>query len=238
MKNSIKKISKEKIKEINLVIFAFVLVGIGYVNFANKDNTTLETYAKSTNSLGDVELVSSNAILVENDSQNELSKSINTDNNISNEIQDEYNQDIKNKSEEEINHNKETEEVNSKDSINTSKSEILNYFSEVKLNRDIMYDEILETYQKMIDSSTISNEQKSIAVQEIEKITKQKKSISIAEELIKLKGFENVAILANDDIVNVIVRIAVLNKEQVVQIQNIVTKELGVEVQNISISTK
>lgn len=192
------------------------------MNFANNDNKAIETYAKSTNSLGDVELVSGNVVkdvaLVENDSFNNgtvlLDNKINSDINVSEE--------------------QESTEV-SNNSSTTNKS---NYFSEVKLNRNMMYDEVLETYQKMIDSNTISSEQKSIAVREIEKITKQKSSISIAEELIKLKGFENVVILINDENVNVIVRIAVLSKEQVVQIQNIVTKELGVEVSNISISTK
>ena len=227
-----KKINKEKLKEISLVSFAFLLVGIGYVNFANNDNMVLETHAKSTNSLGDVELVSSNAVLVENDFQN-----VSSNNNIvSNEVQDES-KEMQTNTElrediEEINSESVNEEVKETNSSTT------NYFSEVKLNRDIMYDEILETYQKMVDSNTISSEQKSIAVKEIEKITKQKSSISIAEELIKLKGFENVVILVNDENINVIVRIAVLTKEQVVQIQNIITKEFGVEVQNISISTK
>ena len=90
----------------------------------------------------------------------------------------------------------------------------------------------------MVDNVNISSEQKSIAIQEIDKLAKQKKSISVAEELIKLKGFENVVILVNNDNVNVVIRIAVLSKEQVVQIQNIVTKELQVDISNISISTK
>ena len=58
------------------------------------------------------------------------------------------------------------------------------------------------------------------------------------EELIRLKGFEDVVILMNDNNINVIVRIAVLTKAQVVQIQNIVMKELQVSVDQISISTK
>lgn len=229
LKDFFRKINKEKLKEISLVSFAVALVGIGYVNFANNDNMSLETYAKSTNSLGDVELVSSNAILVENDSQATLS---NVDNNI---VNNEVQTDIESiKEADKIN----SESSNSEEKVEETSGDVTNYFTEVKLNRNIMYDEILETYQKMVDSNTISSEQKSIAVQEIEKLTKQKSSIAIAEELIKLKGFEDVAILVNDDNVNVIVRIAVLSKEQVVQIQNIITKELGVQVQNISISTK
>ena len=216
-----KNINKEKLKDISLVLFAFALVGIGYVNFANNDTEVLETYAKATNSLGDVELVSANVmngvVLVEND--NNISSN-NIKNNVEREANDKATQD---------------EVVTNSGKVTDDKS---NYFSEVKLNRDIMYDQILETYQKMIDSTSISNEQKSIAVQETQKITKQKSSILVAEELIKLKGFDDVVVLVNDDNVDVIVRIAVLSKEQVVQIQNIIIKELGGKVENISISTK
>lgn len=209
MKIILKKFNKEKVKEIGLVSLALMLVGIGYFNFANKDDLKFESYAKSTNSLGDVELVSSNTVLVENENNNNIISKTVEENVITQEIVD-----------------------------TISNNEVNNYFSEVKLNRDIMYDEILETYQKIIDSNTISSEQKSIAVQEIQKITKQKNSISMAEELIRLKGFEDVVILMNDNNINVIVRIAVLTKAQVVQIQNIVMKELQVSVDQISISTK
>lgn len=214
MKIIFKKFNKEKVKEIGLVSLALMLVGIGYFNFANKDDLKFDTYAKSTNSLGDVELVSSNTVLVENENENQIMV-----NNIISETVE--------------------ENIINQETVNTvSNNEVENYFSEVKLNRDIMYDEILETYQKIIDSNTISSEQKSIAVQEIQKITKQKNSISMAEELIRLKGFEDVVILMNDNNINVIVRIAVLTKAQVVQIQNIVMKELQVSVDQISISTK
>lgn len=201
----LKKFYKEnssKIKDIGLVVFAISLIGIGYINFAQDDNISMENQnliAKSTNTLGDVELVSTNAIV-----ENEVVLVENEE-----------------KIEEDDKGNKEED-----------------YFTEVKLNRNIMFDESLEAYEKILENSTISSEQKAIAIKEIDKITKMKSGVTIAEELIILKGFENVAILVNGENVNVIIRIAVLSKEQVAQIQNIVIKELGVEVQNISITTK
>lgn len=220
MKIFFKKFNKEKIKEVSLVSLAIILIGIGYINFANKEDLKIETYAKTTNNLGDVELVSTNAVLVEND------KTVN--NTISNIIENKIdNTNIENK-----------DNLINNEIKETSSDIFKEYFSEIKLNREIMYDEILETYQKMIDSTSISSEQKSIAMKEIEIITKQKSSISVAEELIKLKGFEDVVILINEENINVIIRIAHLTKAQVVQIQNIVMKELNVNVENISISTK
>jgi len=65
-----KKLNTEKIKEFALIFSAVVLIGVGYVNFSSNSkgmtNEVVETVAKSTNSIGDVELVSSEAVLVDN----------------------------------------------------------------------------------------------------------------------------------------------------------------------------
>ena len=126
----------------------------------------------------------------------------------------------------------------SNESIATSSSDNKNYFSELKMQRNDMYSKSMETYQKIIDSSTISSEQKAIAIQEIEKINKLQNSIQISEELIKLKGFEDVVIYSSEGKIIVIVRIAALSDAQVAQIQNIVSKELNVGVSDITISNK
>ena len=101
-----------------------------------------------------------------------------------------------------------------------------------------MYSKSLETYQKIVDSQSVSPEQKSIAIQEIDKINKTKNAIQTAEELIKLKGFEDVVIYSSNNQISVIVRVTVLSETQVAQIQNIVSKELGVELKDIMISNK
>lgn len=113
-----------------------------------------------------------------------------------------------------------------------------NYFEETKIERDRMYSEMLETYQKIINSSDTPSDQRAIAVQEISNITKTKNGIMIAENLIKNKGFENVVILINNNIVSVVVKSSNLNKEQISKIQNIVERELGVKISNINISNK
>lgn len=113
-----------------------------------------------------------------------------------------------------------------------------NYFEETKIERDRMYSEMLETYQKIINSSDTPSDQRAIAAQEISNITKTKNGIMIAENLIKNKGFENVVILINNNIVSVIVKSPNLNKEQISKIQNIVERELGVKISNINISNK
>ena len=80
--------------------------------------------------------------------------------------------------------------------------------------------------------------QKAIATQEITNITNKKNSILICENLIKNKGFKDVVILENNGNVSVIVKSTSLSQEQISKIQNIVSRELNVEMSNISISNK
>ena len=113
-----------------------------------------------------------------------------------------------------------------------------NYYEETRLERDRMYSESVEVYQKLIDSDKTSEDQKAIAVQEISNLTTTKNAIIVAENLIKNKGIEDVVILENDGVVNVIVKTVQLKAEEVSQIQNIVQRELKVDVGDISISRK
>ena len=130
------------------------------------------------------------------------------------------------------------EEVLKDEYIEEEIDEISDYFNNSKLERDKMYSQMLETYQKITDNNTISSEQKSIAINEISKITNLKNSIMIAENLIKNKGFEDVLILVNESSTSVIVKIDSLSSENVAQIQNIISRELGIEVSKINISNK
>ena len=68
------------------------------------------------------------------------------------------------------------------------------YFSESRINRENRYSQMLETYQKIIDSSEMSSDQKGIAIEEIKKIENQKNGILVSENLIKNKGFNDVVV--------------------------------------------
>ena len=226
------KFSIERLKDAGLVAVAVMLIGIGYANFSGSENNdiqnqVIQTASESENNLGDVQLVNSEATsLVEND---------NTVNNSNTQASNSNSTEIENTVEET---NSETETTSASESSNNTSTSTTEYFTELKLDRDNIYSQKLEAYQQIVDSTAISSEQKAIAIQEIEKITDEQNSISVAEELIKLKGFEDVVIYANDNAVTVIVRSANLSSDQVAQIQNIVTRQLDVSVSNISISNK
>ena len=112
------------------------------------------------------------------------------------------------------------------------------YFASLKLQRETMYSQTLESYQKIIDSSEMSPEQKAIAQNEIIKLNNEKNAILITENLILTKGFSNVIIFVNNENVSVIVKAEKLNTEDVAKIQNIVSRELNTQISNIHISNK
>ena len=121
---------------------------------------------------------------------------------------------------------------------NSSVASTDEYFSATRLERENMYSQMLSTYQEMVNSTEITNDQKAIAIQEINNITNMKNAIMIAENLIKNKNFEDVVILVSNGSASVIVKSSSLNQDQIAQVQNIVCRELNLKAENINISQK
>lgn len=110
------------------------------------------------------------------------------------------------------------------------------YFAKSRIERNNNFAEKLEVYEKMIENEQLSDEQKNTAQEEIKKINNQKNAISIAENLIKLKGFGDVVIMQNEESVNVVVAEEKLTEAKIAQIQNIIQNELGSKTENIHIN--
>lgn len=202
-----------KRNQIIVFILAFMLITAGYVNYNNTVNNVKET-ASLMNSeevagIGDAQLVNSNNVIDENE-ENEL------------------------KQEENNAENPATETNTVQTSVTTGNEQ---YFISSKLERDKMYSQMLETYQKILENSSISEEQKGIAQTEISKIQSIKNSIMIAENLIKNKGFTDLIIFVNDNSISVIVDKEKLEEAEIAQIQNIIVRELNADAQDIHIST-
>ncbi len=126
-----------------------------------------------------------------------------------------------------------------KDSIETSTKVTTaeEYFANARMERDNSFAEQLENYEKILSNTSLNDEQKDFAKQEITRINNTKNAIVIAENLIKMKGFEDGVVLVNDNSVNVIVLADKLEENQVIQIQNIVVNELKIDLNNLHIST-
>lgn len=177
--------------------------------------------------IGDATLVNSGELLEEKDKQNiinTISSANAKENTTNNTVQTNINAENDN--------NTKTNEI-----VETS-TKTDDYFATSKLEREKMYSQMLETYQKLLESTSISGEQKAISEQEITKINQTKNAIMIAENLLSTKGFEESVIFVNDISVSVVVKSNELKQEQIAQIQNIISRELKVDLSNIHISNK
>ena len=117
-----------------------------------------------------------------------------------------------------------------------SSSRIDDYFASSRLGRDTMYSQMIESYQNLLDNQNVSEEQKTVATQEITEINNTQNSIMICENLIKTKGISDVVIFVNDKSINVIVKADTLEQETIAQIQNIIAREMNAEIENIPVS--
>ena len=210
-----------KKNQLIILVIALMFVTAGYLNYTANEGTVTtgtntvkeEQYA----AIGDATLVNSGELLEEGDKQT----IINTINNAN--IAKE---------------NKDNEVKNNEQNTVTTSTKTDDYFDNSKLERDKMYSQMLESYQKILENTSISAEQKAISEQEVAKINQTKNAIMICENLISTKGFANSVIFVNDTSVNIVVKAETLQPEQIAQIQNIITRELKVDITNVHISNK
>ncbi len=112
------------------------------------------------------------------------------------------------------------------------------YFENSRLDRDKMYSQMLETYQKIYEGESTPAEQKTMAVSEIARINSTRNAIMICENLIKTKGIKDVVVFVNDAQISVVADAKELSPEQIAQIQNIISREMPAAIENIHISCK
>lgn len=208
-----------KKNQLVILVIALMFVTAGYLNYTANESAiqtgTNTVKEEQYAAIGDATLVNSGELLEEGDKQN----IINTINN-ANETKQE----------------KETQKPEENALQTGAKTD--DYFDNSKLERDKMYSQMLESYQKILESTSISAEQKAISEQEVAKINQTKNAIMICENLISTKGFTDSVIFVNDTSVSVIVKAESLQPEQIAQIQNIITRELKVDITNVHISNK
>lgn len=201
-----------KRNQLIILVVSFMLITVGYLNFTSDNNATTQT-AELFAELGDATLVSTDAI-VENE---EIENTVGMENEVM-----------------------ENTENNSEENIVKTNAEAVDdtYFTTSKLERENMYSQMLETYQQIYNNAEASTDQKTSAIEEIAKINKTKNAIMIAENLLWAKGFKNIVIFVNENSISVIVGETELRIEQIAQIQNIVSRELNVDAGTIHVSTK
>ena len=225
-----------KKNQIVIYVIALMLMAVAYLNYTTNTaeqsvEASLQMEARddsNTANIGDATLVSSNDVLSNTDTVNESSGNDTTINNTesSNALNNQ------NTTNDNSNSNGETTQTNAQTSTDDD------YFTKSKLERDTMYSQMLESYENILNSTNSLETQKQSATDEIKKINDTKNSIMICENLIQTKGFENSIIFVNGDSISVIIKSDELTQEEVAQVQNIISREMNSEIENIHISTK
>lgn len=223
----------DKFKKNQIVVYAIalMLVVAGYLNYIENDRTVEISAQNQNTNIGDATLVSNNEVAEnENNSEN---------NDLENSKEsEEGRKDVFDSPTDSILEELEDENTEQEFSIKTSSQTEDDYFANSKIEREKMYSQMLETYQKMLENTSISEEQKSIATQEIKKINDTKNAIMICENLISIKGFNNLVVLSNGESINVVIEAKELSEENIAQIQNIITREMNTAMENIHIMKK
>lgn len=235
-----------KKKEVIIYAIALMLVAAGYFNYLNFDSNIVETASeinddstivKDNNKIKEKPIDESKSI----DNIENKNDSMNTTNieeqiiETSEKTEDDEEQNNTNIGDAVLVSNNETNES----SLGSENSENKNYYAATKLERNQMYAEMIKNYEEIISNTNSTEAQKSIATEEISKINKNKNAIMICENLILTKGFKECAIMINDQSVNIVVNVeGGLNTERVSQIQNIISRELSTEIENIHITEK
>lgn len=231
-----------KKNQIIIYVIAVILMTVGYLNYTNKTEelNSVETSLQMENDdsslvagIGDAKLVSSNDVTSESNTTNTATSETNTtseetatnETNTTNESLQEENTEAQ-------------AETETQETSNNQSGTQDDYFEKSKLERDTMYSQMIETYENILNSTNAEETQKQSATDEIKKINDTKNSIMICENLIKTKGFEKSIIFVNDASISIIIGATDISQEEVAQIQNIISREMGAEIENIHISTK
>ena len=214
-----------KKNQVIIYVIAVMLMVAGYLNYTttvSDETAEVSSYnsnntSNSTN-IGDARLVSSevvneNTTNTTNTTENQVAESTTNETNTTNQTID----------------NSSTQETS---------TVVDDYFAKSKLERDTMYSQMIETYENVLNSSNALETQKQSATEEITKINNTKNSIMISENLLKTKGFENSVIFVNNESISVIIGAKELKEEDIAQIQNIISREMKADIENIHISTK
>ena len=240
MKNLLKK------NQIVLFVIGLMVIAAGYLNFTNNNNsveTGALTDSEEMAGIGDARLVSGEVVDANSIDTNSTIESNRNVNDVTNIVTNSVSENTMANNITDATNNINTIGENSQkeaDDIETSSQAVSTdeYFTNSKLERDAMYSQRIENYQNILNNTNVSEAQKKTAQEEITKINNEQNAIMIAENLIKTKGIEDLVIFVNGDSINVIVKGTELEKEEIAQMQNIITRELEADIGNIHIMNK
>ena len=111
-----------------------------------------------------------------------------------------------------------------------------NFTTNARLVREQRRAQSKESLMAIIESTTLSEEQKQSAVETLVNLTGIAEKENAAELLLEAKGFEDPIVNISENEVDVVINATSVTDQQIAQIEDIVTRKTGYEVQNITIT--
>lgn len=118
-----------------------------------------------------------------------------------------------------------------------SKGDMSNYFAEAKLDREQSRAKQKDILTEMLNNDNISETQKSACSDSMLELQQRLEKETAAEAMIKAKGFTDAYVRIDDETVDVVVSKDNLTESEVAQIEDIVKRKTGYNVEQIRIST-
>lgn len=112
----------------------------------------------------------------------------------------------------------------------------VDFIVEAKLAREEVRANSKEALMQIINNESLSEEEKSSAVEKVVELTENAEKESAAESLIQAKGYKNVAVTISEDGVDVMVVADSLDNAARAQIEEIVKSKAGVSADKITIT--
>jgi len=159
-----------KKNQVVIFVIALMLVTAGYLNFSNQQNllpTSSLADSEQMAAIGDATLVSANQT-TKNSVVDEMKN-----NTVSNMVQNsnaQTNSNVQTSGNIQTNINEQTNNQVSASQTNNIPQADNSYYTQSKLDREKMYSQMLENYQKILEADNLSAEEKTTAQEEIKKI--------------------------------------------------------------------
>lgn len=123
------------------------------------------------------------------------------------------------------------------ETVLTSAAVMDNFLSQAKLNREQMRAKTKEMLNDIINNSSLSEDAKEDAIRQMLMLTENMQKETEAEQQLGIKGFVNAIVSISEDSVDVSVAKTELTDVEKAQIEDIIIRKTGCEIQDIVITT-
>lgn len=111
------------------------------------------------------------------------------------------------------------------------------YFETTRSERNTTREDAIKKIEDTINNVKVTAEEKKEALAKLTQITDRMESEASIESLIKAKGFSDALAVISDENINIVVKSDKLDETKTLQIQDIVTSQINIELEKIKIIT-